>query len=244
MRAAEALIRAAPDELPVYALSLTRSLLHAQLPQWADEEAPPPPQQKGAAPAAPAEPVQAQRFRSLVAVVTAVPEQCGVALATEFYSPSLDTSQRAMLLQALSTAAHEIAAPGSFLKPLPGITSPLALSDSTSQGGSSGSFQPSRGALAGPQLDPGGGAARGSSSLGSSTTRRVGTVTRASERSLAAGRRPAPAAHANRFPPLALQWAAALLSECDVRKHGVDLLGRDHFLLGRLLLTLGKDRGF
>lgn len=43
-----------------------------------------------------------------------------------------------------------------------------------------------------------------------------------------------------RFPPIALKWAAALLKHCDEPQHGIDLLGKDHFLLGKLLVTLGK----
>ena len=72
--------------------------------------------------------------------------------------------------------------------------------------------------------------------------KRVGTVTRLASRSLAAAARRAgtgPAEHVNRFPPLALKWAAALLKRCDEPQHGIDLLGRDHFLLGKLLVTLG-----
>ena len=43
-----------------------------------------------------------------------------------------------------------------------------------------------------------------------------------------------------RFPAIALKWAAALLRHCDEPQHGVDLLGRDSFLLGKLLVTLGE----
>lgn len=42
----------------------------------------------------------------------------------------------------------------------------------------------------------------------------------------------------NAFPAVALPWAAALLQECDVERHGVDLFNRDPLLLGRLLITL------
>ena len=42
----------------------------------------------------------------------------------------------------------------------------------------------------------------------------------------------------NAFPEVALPWAAALLQECDVERHGVDLFSRDPLLLGRLLITL------
>lgn len=43
----------------------------------------------------------------------------------------------------------------------------------------------------------------------------------------------------NRFAPVALRWAAALLQQCDVKHHGIDLFGRDSLLLGRLLTVLG-----
>lgn len=45
----------------------------------------------------------------------------------------------------------------------------------------------------------------------------------------------------NRFPAVALSWAAALLRECDRPHHGIDLFGRDYFLLGRMLVTLGES---
>lgn len=50
---------------------------------------------------------------------------------------------------------------------------------------------------------------------------------------------PGPSAPACRFPAVALPWAAALLRECDRQHQGIDLFGRDAFLLGRLLVTLG-----
>ena len=45
-------------------------------------------------------------------------------------------------------------------------------------------------------------------------------------------------ASANAFPGVALAWAAGLLKDCDVERHGVDLFNRDSLLLGRLLITL------
>ncbi|GLI69267.1 hypothetical protein VaNZ11_013803, partial [Volvox africanus] len=51
---------------------------------------------------------------------------------------------------------------------------------------------------------------------------------------------PGAATFRNRFADVALRWAAGLLREVDRVKHGVDLLGRDHQLLGRLLTTLAN----
>ena len=42
----------------------------------------------------------------------------------------------------------------------------------------------------------------------------------------------------NRFAGVAVRWATLLLRECDVERHGVDLLGRDAAVLGRLLTCL------
>lgn len=42
----------------------------------------------------------------------------------------------------------------------------------------------------------------------------------------------------NRFADVAVRWAAGLLRECDVVKHGVDLFGRDCLVLGRLVSSL------
>lgn len=71
----------------------------------------------------------------------------------------------------------------------------------------------------------------------------AGTVTRASHRSLEiskSSKNSRETHHLNKFPPVAVKWAAALLRECDVRRHGVDLFGRDSFILGRLIITLGS----
>ncbi len=42
----------------------------------------------------------------------------------------------------------------------------------------------------------------------------------------------------HRLPEVVLHWAAGLLADCGKERHGVDLFGRDAWLLGRLLLTL------
>jgi Telomere length regulation protein len=213
LRSAETLIRAAPDELAHYAVPLARVLLLATAPAWADEELP-----RGK------DPIEDQRFRSLVALTAAVPEEAGLSLAAEVYSPSLDVQQRSRALAVMAAAAQELSSPGSILKTLEesGVDNMnnRELSKSTQR------------YLQGEKV-PG----------------KAGRVVRASERSLAAvsntelqqqgQSKKINSLKANRFPPIALKWAAALLKECDVRRHGVDLFGRDHFVLGRLLATLG-----
>ncbi len=205
LRSVEALIRAAPDELAHYSVPLARTLLLTTAPSWADEELP-----RGE------DPIDDQRFRSLVALTAAVPESVGLSLAAEVYSPSLDVQQRSRALAVMAAAAQELSFPGSILKSLEGT-------DGASSGGEISSSKSTQRYLQGEKV-PG----------------KAGRVTRASERSLAASSAAATSGNKiNRFPPIALKWAVALLKECDVRRHGVDLFGRDYFILGRLLATLG-----
>lgn len=49
------------------------------------------------------------RARAIVATLGAEPQRGGIALASELYSPSLDTHQRVLILDALSSAALELA---------------------------------------------------------------------------------------------------------------------------------------
>lgn len=209
LRSVEALIHAAPDELSHYSVPLARTLLLTTAPVWTDEEVPPG-----------QDPIEDQRFRSLVALTAAVPEAVGLSLAAEVYSPSLDMQQRSRALAVMATAAQELSSPGSVLKALKGKEEGSnSIHDNGERSKSTQRY------LQGEKL-PG----------------KAGRVVRASQRSLAAASsepHQKSATQANRFPPIALKWAAALLKECDVRRHGVDLFGRDYFILGRLLATLG-----
>ena len=66
----------------------------------------------------------------------------------------------------------------------------------------------------------------------------MGRTRRWGVRSLAKQQQEPSRALSNAFPGVALPWAAALLKDCDVERHGVDLFNRDPLLLGRLLITL------
>ena len=208
LRSAESLIRAAPDELVHYSVPLARALLLTTAPAWADEELPPG-----------EDPIEDQRFRSLVALTAAAPEPVGLSLASEVYSPSLDVQQRSRALAVMAAAAQEISSPGSILKSL----------ENSNNNGENEPSKSTQWYLQGEKV-PG----------------KAGRVVRASERSLeksaaaARGEPTTPINKGNRFPPIALKWAAALLKEIDVRRHGVDLFGRDFFILGRVLATLGS----
>ncbi|KAL6767586.1 hypothetical protein ACKKBF_B35845 [Auxenochlorella protothecoides x Auxenochlorella symbiontica] len=199
VQAAEMLVRAAPDELPHQADRLARALLHARLPSWGDEET-----------ASGAPPILEQRMGAIVATLGAEPQRGGIALASELYSPSLDTHQRVLILDALSSAALELAGR------VPGRAG---------LGGGRGPGARARPPL--PALGPDGGG-------------KVGRVTWRADRSLQSlGSGGDSEGYTNRFTVVALQWASVLLGGVDKQHHGIDLFGRDAFLLGRLLTTLG-----
>ncbi|EFJ42875.1 hypothetical protein VOLCADRAFT_97060 [Volvox carteri f. nagariensis] len=210
----------------------------------------------------------AQRRRSLVALLALVPLAAGDALLPEIYSPHLDMHQRLTLLDALAAAAAELAdprvaprltqGPGGrplLTRPETTIHQPHALPPSTRKApvgqrtgyvGGGGNASVDRSAV---------GVVRG----GGPRTRVWAPVAlrKLKEQEEAAAAAAAagggvgsggPAAGSgggggggafrNRFADVALRWAAGLLREVDKVKHGVDLLGRDHQLLGRVLTTL------
>ncbi|KAG2442491.1 hypothetical protein HXX76_002577 [Chlamydomonas incerta] len=245
----EELIRAGPEELGLAASELVRALLHCRVPEWAESEqeqeqeqeqqAPRQGQREGGGGAA------LQRMRCLVALLAVAPLPAGDALLPEVYSPHLDTHQRLTLLDALAAAAAELAADPRAAPRLaqgPGgrpvlergaPAPPPAAAPALTAGGPGGA------------LVQGGAGALGS---GRGPKTRVWAPAalrkrREEEAAVAAGRQGAGpgGAHTyrNRFADVALRWAAGLLREVDRVKHGVDLLGRDHMVLGRLLAVLG-----
>jgi telomere length regulation protein len=220
LRLTESLVRASPDELPMHAESLAKALLYAQLPKWLDEEM---------KPGSGSSTVEGQRYKNMVTLLLEVPEQAGLTIASHVYSPSLDMHQRVLALNALSTAAEELAHPGKH----------LAITTRKQQ--CEGDEERRRRVSSGMTVDG---------------QQRIGRVTWMAQQTLAnlqqqqemmrigsnsnsnSSSQYVPTS-INRFPSVALKWAAALLKECDVQKHGVDLFGRDAYLLGKLLTTLG-----
>ncbi|KAL0019958.1 hypothetical protein WJX79_006691 [Trebouxia sp. C0005] len=207
LRNLEGALLAAPDELKHYAGELSRALLHVRTPGWADDEA-----------QTPEDKPQVQRYRSIVALLVAVPEMAGASLTSELYSPHLDVHQRMLILETLATAAQQMANPRLRLGAGRGQTGSQSDKLGVSDAPSSGRV-----------------ADEGSRQLGKS--RRWGVKSLEKQQQAAANL--APKAPPNAFPSVALPWAAALLKDCDVERHGVDLFNRDPLLLGRLLITLG-----
>ncbi|KAF8067273.1 Telo2 [Scenedesmus sp. PABB004] len=262
----EVLVRAEPDELAVVGPELARALLHCKVPVWAAgaESAPPPPPEPAGAPgsrdAPPAVPglsgnAEVQRGRALAAVLSLAPLTAGDTMIAELYSPHLDQYQRVLILDALAAAAMEMSdprraprlaagSPGAApaLLPPAGARRAAAPPPRALAGGAPGGASPAgEGGVEGEPAGAGGGAAA-APGLVAARSRVWGKVSLAKQQEqAAAGGAGAGAARTfrNRFAPVAVRWASALLKECDVRHHGIDLFGRDALLLGRLLTVLG-----
>lgn len=203
LRSAETLIRAEPDELPLYMGPLSRALLYSKIPSWADENR-----------SVEDYTTDSCRFRSLVSLTAALPEPVGLGLIEEFFSPSNDVLGRARALAVLSSAASEIASPGSYLNSISKLQT-ASMKDTGAE-------------TSEPQ------------NIGDKFS---GVVRWRAEHSLSrhsSSKEYNSSSQRNLFPPVAIKWAAALLRDADIQMHGIDLLGRDHFLLGKLLLTLGS----
>lgn len=259
----EVLVRAEPDELPVVAPELARSLLHCKVPIWAStpdpatsasqNPEPSPGQSAGLHPDA-----EVQRQRALTAVLSLSPLTVGDTLIAELYSPHLDQYQRMLILDSLAAAAVEMAdprkaprlaaaAPGEVPKLLPSAAAAAAVAKQA--GASTDARQPQ--SLPAAADVPAGDhravnkPAAAAPGMKESSSRVWGKVSLHKQRQAQAAGQAGPGVSGpvrtfrNRFAPVAVRWASLLLKECDMRKHGIDLFGRDSLLLGRLLTVLG-----
>lgn len=288
----EVLIRAEPDELPVVAPELARSLVHCKAPIHATPAptaSPAAPQhstaQHSAQPSGSSSEWQAshlpkglsssaevQRQRALVAVLALSPLTSGDTLIAELYSPNLDQHQRMVILDGLAGAAVEMAdprkAPTLALQggqAAPELLPPAAASARgrkalagaaaatrqqqalpggvrSSQANGDGSGNSSSGGKS-PGIEKGrAGRSQAAPGLVEASSRVWGKVSLQKQAAAAASNgstNSTTRTFRNRFAPVAVRWAAALLHQCDVKQQGVDLFGRDSLLLGRLLTVLG-----
>ncbi|GIL86739.1 hypothetical protein Vretifemale_14985 [Volvox reticuliferus] len=262
----EEIVRAAPDELGLMAPELVRSLLHCRVPEWAEEGSEGREGSSGRGPGAASSSALDQRRNCLVALLAVAPFPAGDALLPEVYSPHLDLHQRLTLLDSLTAAAAELADPriAPRLTQGPGGRPVLQRPDLSQLPAaqhrhqlSSGTQTPAASSRSGKGNERAKGceASDGVQGGGSAVLSQPGVLRRGprtrvwapaalrkrkeQEAAAAAGTQAGGSVtFRNRFADVALRWAAGLLREVDRVKHGVDLLGRDHQLLGRLLTTL------
>ena len=169
-------------------------------------------------------PATAARAAALIDLVALEPEAAGSELARLVYSPHLDTHQRLLALDAFTGAARLLALGGigetvgasaAAAAALGSKEAPLPLPASSFSSSGVGKSRVWGSALA----------TSSSSSSPSSNNLQTRSTRKEKKKS-------------NHFIRHAVPWATALLSECDVERHGVDLFGRDALLLGRLMTTL------
>ncbi|CAJ1975014.1 unnamed protein product [Sphenostylis stenocarpa] len=223
---AEKLIRASPDELKHAARDLTRTLVQVRCSDIALEGA--------------EESTEEKRQRALLALAVTCPFESLETLNKLLYSPNLDISQRIMILDVMTEAAQELTE-SKILKPKHQTSSLISIvSDNRPW------FLPSSTEI------PGAGSWKEISSTGSllnwsnSYERELppkrnqvkkGKTRRWSLRS------PGPQnqmeySH-NKFPLYAAAFMLPAMEGYDKKRHGVDLLGRDFIVLGKLIYMLG-----
>ncbi|XP_070043661.1 uncharacterized protein [Nicotiana tomentosiformis] len=222
---AEKLIRASPDELKFVASDLARSLLQARCSDSTIEGV--------------EESAEEKRQKALVALIVTCPHESLNTLNKLLYSPNLDVSQRLMILDVMTEAAQELASTGiSRLKQRPG-----ALISSMSD---QAWFMPK------PIGPPGTGPWKEISTPGTplnwshsyerelppkpgqikkGKTRRWSLHSAVPENHLEWSQ--------NKFPQYAAAFMLPAMEGFDKKRHGVDLLGRDFLVLGKLIYMLG-----
>lgn len=222
---AEKLIRASPDELKFIAGDLGKALVQVRCSEFTvegDEES-----------------AEEKRQKALVALIATSPFEALDCLNKLLYSPNVDISQRIMILDVLTDAAQELA----NARILRTGHQRTALISSTSD---QPWFIPRN---IGP---PGAGSWKEISSTETPLNwsyayerelpSKAGQIKRGKTRRW--NLRPPLLDNKlewsqNRFPQYAAAFMLPVMQGFDKKRHGVDLLGRDFIVLGKLVYTLG-----
>lgn len=221
---AEELIRASPDELKYIAGDLGKALVQVRCSESTVEGE--------------EESAEEKRQKALVALVVTSPLESLDSLHKLLYSPNVDISQRIMILDVMTDAAQELA----NARILKSEHQPATLISTSDQPW----FMPRND---GP---PGAGSWKEISSTGtplSSTysyerqlPSKAGQIKRGKTRRWSL-RQPAQDNQLdlsqNSFPQYAAAFMLPAMQGYDQKRHGVDLLGRDFIVLGKLIYMLG-----
>lgn len=223
----EKLVRASPDELTHIAGDLVRTLVQVRCSDLAVEGE--------------EETAEEKRQRALVALLVSCPFQSLESLNKLLYSPNVDTSQRIMILDVMTEAAQELA-DSKTMKP---THQSRALISTISE--SQAWFLPS-------SMGPlGAGFWREVSETGTLLNYsnryerelplkpgqiRKGKIRRWSVRSANAPENQSGWTQ-NKFPVYSAAFMLPAMEGFDKKRHGVDLLGRDFIVLGKLIYMLG-----
>ncbi|KAK7282002.1 hypothetical protein RIF29_10458 [Crotalaria pallida] len=224
---AEKLIRASPDELKHAARDLTRTLVQVRCSEISLEGE--------------EDSMEDKRQRALIALAVTCPFESLDTLIKLLYSPNIDISQRIMILDVMTEAAQELAE-SKIMKPKHKNSSLISVvSDSRPW------FLPSSIGI------PGAGSWKEISGTGpflnwsNSYERELpskpnqvkkGKTRRWSLRSPSEQQNLMECSH-NKFPMYAAAFMLPAMEGYDKKRHGVDLLGRDFIVLGKLIYMLG-----
>ncbi|XP_031251325.1 telomere length regulation protein TEL2 homolog [Pistacia vera] len=224
---AEKLVRASPDELIHVAGDLVKTLVQVRCSDVAVEGE--------------EESAEEKRHRALVALLVTCPFESLETLDKLLYSPNLDVSQRIMILDIMTEAAQELAN-SKVMKPKHQArasistiseTQPWFLPSSTGPPGASAWEEISE---TGTLLNW---SARYERELPSKPGQiKKGKTRRWSLKSANIQENQMELSH-NKFPVYAAAFMLPAMQGFDKKRHGVDLLGRDFIVLGKLIYMLG-----
>lgn len=224
--AAETLVRASPDELPHSAGDLVSSLvrLHCSDLSVEGEE----------------ESAEERRQKALVALLVMCPFESLAVLNKLIYSPNVDLSQRILIIDVMANAAQELADVktlrsktwhAEFISPI-FERQPWFL---PSSGGPAGAGPWKEVSKTGPYLSWSHNYER---ELPPKPGQRKGTSRRWSLKPAVSQDRGEEVSR-NRFPLYAAAFMLPAMEGFDRERHGIDLLGRDFIVLGKLIYMLG-----
>ncbi|KAF3506902.1 hypothetical protein F2Q69_00005548 [Brassica cretica] len=222
---AEKLVRASPDELTHIAGDLARILVQVRCSDITVEG-----EEYSA---------EEKRQRALIALLVTRPFESLETLNSVLYSPNVDVSQRIMILDVMSEAARELANTRT-LKPKHQARGPLISNISDPQPW----YLPSDASATWKKIEETGSfhlnwANRYERELQPKPGQKMKGKTR--RWSLRSGDRDQSSTDwsQNRFPLYAAAFMLPAMKEFDKKRHGVDLLGRDFVVLGKLVHMLG-----
>ncbi|RDX87738.1 Telomere length regulation protein TEL2-like protein, partial [Mucuna pruriens] len=223
---AEKLIRASPDELKHAARDLTRILVQVRCSDIALEGT--------------EESTEDKRQRGLVALAVTCPFESLETLNKLLYSPNVDISQRIMILDVMTEAAQELAE-SKIMKPKHQTSSLISdVSDTRPWFLPSSTGTPGAGSW--KQISGTGTLLNWSNSYERELPPKPNQVKKGKTRRWSL-RPPAQQnqmeySH-NKFPMYAAAFMLPAMEGYDKKRHGVDLLGRDFIVLGKLIYMLG-----
>ncbi|XP_059066178.1 uncharacterized protein LOC131857531 [Cryptomeria japonica] len=235
----EKLVRAVPDELSIVAVDLVRALVHVRCSDVTVEGE--------------EESAEGKRHCSLVALLVSCPLSSVEVITKELYSPNVDVSQRLLILDVMADAAQELSNSRDLKREnLSEGGSLSTITELPTKSGSNPWYLPSS------KISPPGAGpwrkvsdSKGMLSWSSryerelpsiSGKKKFGKSRRWGHHSMQLRERQLQKSETwsiNRFPSYAAAFMLPVMSGYDKKRHGVDLLGRDFVVLGKLIYMLG-----